>query len=845
MQTCQVIPFFTSPKWRIRPSPAGGCNRGVFVIYCESLGPFSCCDAISARIRFSLFIKDSMLAKMKLENKRVRKISAKPARQVGAALIDYGTYKPDEDERAVLARDLKQRVKELNCLYGLARIIETPGISLEEILQVAVTRLPAGFQYPDIACARIVLGDTAYSTSNYSNTKWRLSTELRQYEERIGQVEVYYLKEKPNISEGPFLAEERTLIDSIGERLSRVVERKRAETTLKGKVEDLSRLATVVSDSNDAVIMHDFDGKILAWNRGAKETYGYTEVEMLGKNVRDIVAEPDREAAMTLIQNIEQGEVVKSFELRRLTKDGRTLDVWLTTTLLRDEKGKPVAIATTERDITERKRGEEALRGSENRLRTLFAGMTDVVIVYDADGRYLEIAPTLNMNLRQPASEMLGKMVSDLFPPDEARFFLDHIRQALETGHLVNAEYSLRFGEQDRWFSATASPLSSDSVLWVAHDITAQKQAEGKMQRQLTQLSALSEIDRTIASTLDLRLSLSTLLTHVIREPVVDAADVLVLNPTSLILEYAAGIGFRTDALQHTQLPLGQGFAGMAGLERRTIHVANLQSDNTDPAFARNFKTEDFEIYFGLPLLAKGKLLGVLEVFRRTPVEPDEEWLNFLNTLAEQAAIAIDNARLFDSMQRSNTDLTLAYDSTIAGWSHALDLRDHETEGHTQRVTEMALGLAGLFGLRDEELVDVRRGSLLHDIGKMGVPDSILHKPESLTNEEWVKMRKHPTFAFEMLSPIQYLHGALDIPYCHHEKWDGSGYPRGLKGEQIPLVARIFAVVDVWDALTSDRPYRPAWTKEKAHEQIQAEVGIHFDPHIVEVFLASDILQVS
>ena len=782
---------------------------------------------------------------MKSTIKKVRKISVKPASRVPLALKDYGTRRSAEVERVSLAHDLKQRVKELNCLYGLARIIETPGISLEEILQVAVTHLPAGFQYPEIACARIVLGDTAYPTDNYSNTKWRLSAELRLHEERIGQVEVLYLKEKPNISEGPFLAEERTLIDSIGERLSRVIERKRAETALKSKVEDLSRLATLVSDSNDAVIMHDFDGKILAWNRGAKETYGYTETEMLGKNVRDIVAGPDREAALTLIQNIKQGEVVKSFELRRLTKDGRTLDIWLTTTLLRDEKGKPVAIATTERDITERKQGEEALRGSENRLRTLFAGMTDVVIVYDADGRYLEIAPTLSMNLRQPASEMLGKMVSDLFPPDEARFFLDHIRQALETGHLVNAEYSLRFGDQDRWFSATASPLSSNSVLWVAHEITAQKQAEGKMQRQLTRLAALNEIDRTIASTLDLHLSLSTLLTHVIIEPIVDAADVLVLNPASLMLEYAAGIGFRTDALQHTHLPLGQGYAGVAGLERRTIHVANLQSDNTDPAFARNFKTEDFDIYFGVPLLAKGKLLGVLEVFRRTPIEPDEEWLDFLNTLAEQAAIAIENARLFDSMQRSNVDLSLAYDSAIAGWSRALDLRDKETEGHSQRVTEMAISLARLVGLQDEELVDVRRGALLHDIGKMGVPDRILLKPESLTDEEWVMMKKHPTFAFEMLSPIQYLHGALDIPYCHHEKWDGSGYPRGLKGEQIPLVARVFAVVDVWDALTSDRPYRSAWTKEKAYEQIQAEAGTHFDPHIVEVFLASDILQAS
>jgi putative nucleotidyltransferase with HDIG domain len=169
-------------------------------------------------------------------------------------------------------------------------------------------------------------------------------------------------------------------------------------------------------------------------------------------------------------------------------------------------------------------------------------------------------------------------------------------------------------------------------------------------------------------------------------------------------------------------------------------------------------------------------------------------------------------------------------------------LRDKETEGHTQRVTEMAVKLARTFDLNDEELVQVRWGALLHDIGKMGVPDEILHKPGPLTDEEWAVMKKHPTFAYDMLSPIHYLRLALDIPHCHHERWDGTGYPQGLKGTQIPLVARIFAVVDVWDALNSDRPYRAAWTKEKAREYIRTASGTHFDPQVVDAFLQTSQL---
>ena len=192
---------------------------------------------------------------------------------------------------------------------------------------------------------------------------------------------------------------------------------------------------------------------------------------------------------------------------------------------------------------------------------------------------------------------------------------------------------------------------------------------------------------------------------------------------------------------------------------------------------------------------------------------------------------------LFEGLQSSNLELSLAYDATIEGWSRALDLRDKETEGHTLRVTQMTIDLARAFGLSEEELVQVRWGALLHDIGKMGVPDGILLKPGALTEDEWVAMKKHPRFAYELLSPVRYLRLALDIPYCHHEKWDGTGYPRGLKGTQIPLVARIFAVVDVWDALKSDRPYRAGWEEEKILEHIRALSGTHFDPQVVDAFM--------
>jgi putative nucleotidyltransferase with HDIG domain len=235
-------------------------------------------------------------------------------------------------------------------------------------------------------------------------------------------------------------------------------------------------------------------------------------------------------------------------------------------------------------------------------------------------------------------------------------------------------------------------------------------------------------------------------------------------------------------------------------------------------------------------LIAKGQLQGVLETFNRRPMGGGEEQTEFLETLATQAAIAIDNSQLFSDLQRSNFELEMAYDATIEGWSRALELRDLETEGHTLRVTDMTIQLAQEMGVKSADLIHVRRGALLHDIGKMAVPDRILLKPGKLLEDEWEIMKQHTVYAYEMLRPIEFLRPAIDIPYCHHERWDGVGYPRQLKGKQIPLFARLFAVADVWDALTSERPYRKAWTEEEAFEHIVSNADKHFDPQVVELF---------
>ena len=355
-------------------------------------------------------------------------------------------------------------------------------------------------------------------------------------------------------------------------------------------------------------------------------------------------------------------------------------------------------------------------------------------------------------------------------------------------------------------------------------------------QRRLERIAALHSIDQAISGSYSLSQTLHIILEQVVSQLDVDAADIFLFDPDTQQPTYAEGKGFRRYQPRKEISQAREGLVLRVLQKRDLVAIPDLQKKAPTLVRGGMFSVEGFQSYYGIPLIAKDKIQGVLEVFHRKPLRVDTEWFEFLNTFGTQAAIAIDNAALVENLRCTNLELEQAYHATLEGWVQALYLRDKSTEGHTQRVVERALKLAQAVGIPDKQLVHIRRGALLHDIGKLGVPDSILNKPGPLTEEEWVLMRKHPEYARRLLEPIDFLHPAIPIPYGHHEKWDGSGYPLGARGTQIPIEVRIFTVVDVWDALSSPRPYRDAWPEKKVNRHIRDQAGAHFDPQVVETW---------
>jgi PAS domain S-box-containing protein len=482
------------------------------------------------------------------------------------------------------------------------------------------------------------------------------------------------------------------------------------------------------------------------------------------------------------------------------------------------------------------------LSESEERYRTLFESIQEGFalheIILDENGkphdyRFISINPAFQKITGLKAAQVIGRTVREVMPGIEQEW-IDTYGEVAIKGITVRFEnYSSVLGKH---FEVHAFCPAKGQFGALFMDITERKQHADKIRQQFDRLNALRAIDLAITGSLDPRVTFNVLLTQVIEQLNLDAASILTLDKYSQTLMYTASKGFKTEALHYTNLRIGEGTAGKAALERKMIVVENLADNSNGFKVSASFKDENFVSYIAIPLITKGSVQGVLEVFNRTKLVPDQDWTNFLEALAGQAAIAIDNAILYDDMTNSNAELLQAYDYTLEGWARALELRDIETKGHSQRVSDKTLRLARELGFNKSDLVDLRRGALLHDIGKMGIPDAILNKPGKLNESEWEVMRRHPSYAYQMLAPIRYLHTALDIPHFHHERWDGTGYPMGLRGEEIPLAARIFSVIDVWDALISDRPYRKAWTEEAALDYIRQGAGRQFDPMVVEAF---------
>jgi len=454
---------------------------------------------------------------------------------------------------------------------------------------------------------------------------------------------------------------------------------------------------------------------------------------------------------------------------------------------------------------------------------------SDLNLVVDLDGVILEFKPGYFLTPGIPEI-VPGRKIQEVFS-------VEKFKQALAIFQKTGKVNAFEFSDHEHWFDARLVPISESRAIFTARDITKFKETEKRMKQQVRQFAVLRSIDLAIASGLDLNLLLAMLLDHLNELMQVDAVAILLQNPQTQLLEFTTGKGFRSSSLQYTHLKLGEGCAGRVALERKLINVPDLRENQMEFGRSPLFQAEDFVAYYGVPLIAKGRVLGVLEMFHRSKLQPDADWLSFLNLIAGQAAIAIDSAIMFRELQKSNIELSLAYDATIEGLTRALDLRDKETEEHTRRVSDITIKLAVHLGVDDTDLIHMRRGAILHDIGKVAIPDRILFKPGPLADDEWMVMRRHPGIAVDLLSSVSYLAPALEIPHWHHEKWDGSGYPDHLRGEAIPFSARLFALVDVYDALTSNRPYRSAWSKQETLQYIESQSGKHFDPTIVPKFL--------
>lgn len=362
-----------------------------------------------------------------------------------------------------------------------------------------------------------------------------------------------------------------------------------------------------------------------------------------------------------------------------------------------------------------------------------------------------------------------------------------------------------------------------------------------QFQTRDSQFEALVRIGNTINSSLSLKRVLSEVMDSLVELMQAERGFLMLRESDGSFKVYVAR-GLDRVNLDQDQFAFSKTIVNQVLETGELVLTTNAQED---PRFDGQLSVAYYHLLSILcvPLKIKDKLIGVLYVDNRTRSGVfKQENIGLISAFANQAAIAIHNALLFDELQESKQELEIAYQATLEGWVRALDLRDNETEDHTKRVTFLTQKLAREMGLDEQVIIDITRGALLHDIGKMAIPDGILLKPGPLDEDDRAIINKHPLYAYEMLSPIKFLQPALDIPYCHHEKWDGSGYPRGLKGENIPFAARIFSVVDVWDALISDRPYRKRFLPSDALKNIREFSGSYFDPRIVDAFLSLDDL---
>jgi PAS domain S-box-containing protein len=630
-------------------------------------------------------------------------------------------------------------------------------------------------------------------------------------------------------SNNPILDTEGNIIGFLGIHRD-ISERKRAEQELEESAERLQEAQRIAKIGNWTMNLVNNE---MVWSDEIYRIFEIAQAESGASRETffKVIHPDDRDTVSKFFKSFLETRNAYEFEHRLLMPDGRVKYVHERGETFYDVKQQPIRSVGTVEDITERQKAEQAIRESEERFSTIFhASPIPILIIRAADGKFVDVNEAFQNLSGYKREEVIGHSVPELnhwSNPDELRRLEILVREQ-GAAHNFDARLRAKSGQiHDVLMSAAPIEVSGERyIVNMAYDITARKQHEIELQA----IARLSAALRTANSRVEM---LPVIVEQLVTLLNCETVSIEITDPLTgdAVIEAAHG---NWAALIGTRQKSGTGINAIISQTRQPYSTNDLKND---PNLAYPEWTHSGILgSIGAPLVAHDHLIGFLWAGRKSEMVQSD--IRLLVSVADMAANAIYRVTLYERSQKDAADLVLAYDSTLEGWAHALELRDQETEGHTRRVMQMTVDLAKAMCVDERELENVRRGAMLHDIGKMGIPDSILLKPGTLNEREWEIMRLHPEYAYKFLESIEYLHPVIDIPYCHHEKWDGSGYPRGLAGEQIPFTARIFAIVDVWDALRSDRPYRKAWSDETIRKYIVQQSGKHFDPQVVQVFLA-------
>ena len=614
-------------------------------------------------------------------------------------------------------------------------------------------------------------------------------------------------------------------------------EARRSEQSLK--LRERNRLYRAMFEDSPVVkiLLDPATGDVIDANAAAVRYYGHPMTQLRNANLRQLCAGSEAECLKLLESGMAGAATV---EQEHRMADGTLREVVCSAGPL-ELDGRQVLYVLV-RDVSEQRRAELELRLLSTALEAAHNG----IVLTDAEGIIHWVNPAFTAMTGYSQGEAVGSTPQELSANLAGDEFYQQLWETLDAGEAWQGELQIRRKDGSAYTEEQSITPVRDSTGRIRHfiaikqDVTEKRAVREALELRAQQQAALAELGQAALSDDDPTSLMQRAVDVIAQVLEVEFVSVLYLEPggekggEKFVVQ--AGRGWR------------EGVVGSLAIDADSATMSKYVIASGDPVISPDIRFEErfpppavllehgVRSSVAVPIDYGRETFGILGAHTATAGEHDPTDVAFMQGVANVLAASFRQRRYADALRQSYRELRNAYDATIEGWAQALDLRDHETEGHTRRVTELSVALGRELGFGEDELVNLRRGAMLHDIGKMGVPDAILHKAGPLTDEEWAIMRTHPTLAREMLVRIGFLGDAVDVPYAHHERWDGAGYPQGLAGTDIPLSARVFAVADVYDALTSDRPYRSAWPTERALEHIRREAGKHFDPAVVEAF---------